>query len=438
MDATHVSKLHFLTALSMYSLINFFVRILKKILPSWLVKPLLPLYHYVLSFALALSYGFPARSLTVIGVTGTKGKSSVSDMLFTVLRHANYSAAVAGTIRFAINEESEPNLYKMTMPGRGFIHAFLAKAKKAGAKYAVVEITSESVKQYRHKYLFLNGLVFTNLQKEHIESHGSFENYAAAKFEIGKELARSSKRPRAMIANADNPHSAPYMKLAVEKQMPFSYEEAKEVVLGPGKASFTYEDVHFSIQLPGSFSVMNSLAVIKAAQFLGVPLQTIADGLASLSRIPGRTERIDEGQNFEAIVDYAHTPDSLQALYAAYPVRKICVLGNTGGGRDTWKRPEMGRIADESCSEVILTNEDPYDEDPRAILDAMAAGMKRAPQIIMDRREAIHTALTLAQSGDAVLITGKGTDPYIMQANGGKLPWSDAKVVSEELKKLQG
>ncbi len=417
----------------MYTLINFFVRILKKILPRALIRPLLPLYHRVLSFLLALSYGFPARSMIVIGVTGTKGKSSVSDMLFTVLRYAEYPAAVAGTIRFAINEESEPNLYKMTMPGRGFIHAFLAKAKKAGAKYAVVEVTSESVLQSRHKHLFLNGLIFTNLHKEHIESHGSFENYAAAKLQIGKELERSPKRPRVMIANADNPHSAPYMKLGVEHQMPFSYAEAEDVVLGPGKASFTYQGTNFSIQLPGSFSVMNSLAVIKAAQFLEVPLQTISDALASLSRIPGRTERIDEGQVFEAIVDYAHTPDSLTALYAAYPVRKICVLGNTGGGRDTWKRPEMGRIADESCAEVILTNEDPYDENPEAIVNAMAAGMKRTPRIIMDRREAIRTALSLAQPGDAVLITGKGTDPYIMQTNGTKLPWSDARVVSEEL-----
>ncbi|HYF29045.1 MAG TPA: cyanophycin synthetase, partial [Candidatus Paceibacterota bacterium] len=149
-------------------------------------------------------------------------------------------------------------------------------------------------------------------------------------------------------------------------------------------------------------------------------------------------ERIEEGQGFQAVVDYAHTPDSLAALYSAYPGRKICVLGNTGGGRDTWKRPEMGRIADEACDEVILTNEDPYDEDPRAIVEAMAAGMKRAPKIIMDRREAIGAALSLARPGDAVLITGKGTDPYIMEANGKKTPWSDAAVVREELKKLAG
>jgi UDP-N-acetylmuramoyl-L-alanyl-D-glutamate--2,6-diaminopimelate ligase len=181
---------------------------------------------------------------------------------------------------------------------------------------------------------------------------------------------------------------------------------------------------------------MNALAVIKAAEFLDVPLQKIAEGLAALERIPGRTERIEEGQDFQAIVDYAHTPDSLKALYEAYPTRRICVLGNTGGGRDTWKRPEMGKIAETYCDVVILTNEDPYDEDPRAIVDAMAAGMDTKPEIIMDRRAAIARALSLAKAGDAVLITGKGTDPYIMEANNVRTPWSDAQVVREELQKI--
>lgn len=417
----------------MYALVNFFVRILKMILPTWVVRPLLPLYHYLLSLFAAVYYGFPGRRLTIIGVTGTKGKSSVSDMLFSVLRHAGYPAAVAGTIRFAINDESVPNLYKMTLPGRGFLQEFLSRAVRKGAKYAVVELTSESTLQFRHRFLSLNALIFTNLQPEHIEAHGSFENYAAAKLSIGHEVARSHKRPRAIIANADNEHSAPYLKLPVEQHLPFSYKDVSDVELGSGRVAFTYEGVRFHMKLPGSFSIMNALAVIKAARFVGLSLEQIAAGLAALERIPGRTERIDCGQPFEAIVDYAHTPDSLSALYEAYPVRKICVLGNTGGGRDTWKRPEMGRIADEACAEVILTNEDPYDEDPEAIVSAMAKGMARAPRIIMDRREAIHTALTLANPGDAVLITGKGTDPYIMEANGVRTPWSDAQVVREEL-----
>lgn len=420
----------------MYALLSKLIELLKRVLPKSFVRPLLPVYHRALSFFMALIYGFPGRRLTVIGVTGTKGKSSVSDMLFTVLRHAGYPVAVAGTIRFAINDESEPNLFKMTMPGRGFVQAFLAKAVKKGAKYAVLEITSESTVQHRHRHLFLDALVFTNLQKEHIESHGSFENYAAAKLRIGQELARSPKRPRAIIPNSDDPRSEPYLSLPVEEKLPFSYTDATDVVLSPGRASFTYKDTPFTLQLPGSFSIMNALAVIKAAEFVGVPLPMIAEALRELERIPGRTERIEEGQDFQAVVDYAHTPDSLRALYEAYPTRRICVLGNTGGGRDTWKRPEMGKIAETYCDHVILTNEDPYDEDPLEIVSQMADGMEKKPEILMDRREAIRKALSLARAGDAVLITGKGTDPYIMEANGAKTPWSDAQVVREELRNL--
>jgi UDP-N-acetylmuramoyl-L-alanyl-D-glutamate--2,6-diaminopimelate ligase len=421
----------------MYALVDTLVRILKRILPRSLVRPLLPTYHRLIGWIFALLYGFPAKKMTVIGVTGTKGKSSVCDMLYSVLLHAGYPVAVAGTIRFAIKDVSQPNRFKMTMQGRGYIQNFLKRALDTGCTHAVLEITSESTLQFRHRHLFQNALVFTNLQKEHIEAHGSYEKYAAAKFKIGEELAASPKRPRAIIANADDVEGRKYLTLPVEEHRPFSYADAADVELRPGNASFTYKGVRFNLHLPGSFSVMNSLAVIKAAEFVGVPLETIAEALEKLERIPGRTERIDRGQPFTAVVDYAHTPDSLSALYAAYPnSRRICVLGNTGGGRDTWKRPEMGRIADESCDVVILTNEDPYDEDPEAIVQAMRAGMSREPHIIMDRREAIRTALSLAEPGDSVLITGKGTDPYIMEANGKKTPWSDSAVVAEELDRL--
>ena len=151
-----------------------FKRALEQLLPRRAYRALLAPYHYAWALLSAIRYGFPARKLMVIGVTGTKGKSSVTEMLFTVLRHAGYPAAVAGTIRFAINEETRPNLFKMTLPGRGFIQRFLAEALRKGARYAVVEITSESTLQYRHLFLDQDALIFTNLQKEHIESHGSF------------------------------------------------------------------------------------------------------------------------------------------------------------------------------------------------------------------------------------------------------------------------
>ena len=412
--------------------------ILRTLLPHSFYKQIFALYHASFAYGAALWYGFPARRITVIGITGTKGKSSVSEMLFAVLRFAKYPTAVAGTIRFAINEDSRPNLFKMTMPGRGFLQKFLHDAVRKGARYAVLEVTSEGAVQNRHLCLDMDALIFTNLQREHIESHGSMEAYAKAKFRLGQALAASPKRPRAIIANRDTEYGRPYLSLPVEARMPFSMGDASEIVYGDGSVSFTYQGVPFSIPQPGEFTIMNALAVIKTAAWLGVPVEVSAQALHNLTRIPGRAEKVEAEQDFLAIVDYAHTPDSLQALYQAYSSRrKICVLGNTGGGRDTWKRPLMGSIADESCDEVILTNEDPYDEDPQAIVDAMAAGMKRAPRIIMDRRTAIRTALSLARTGDAVLITGKGTDPYIMEAHGAKTPWSDARVVREELEQMK-
>ncbi len=420
----------------MYRAINTVVLFLKRFVPEPVVALLRTPYHYLVNFLAALGAGFPARKLVVIGVTGTKGKSTVSDLIYATLLDGGYAVAVASTIRFAIKDQSEPNLFKMTMPGRGFIQDFLSRAVRAGCTHAVVEITSESTLNFRHLFLDLDALVFTNLQKEHIESHGSFEKYAAAKMRIGKSLVTSRKRPRAIIANADDPASAPYLALPVEKKLPFSYTDAKDVELLPGRVGFIFRGVHFRLQLPGSFNIMNALAAASAAQFAGLSLEKSAAALAKLERVPGRTERIDVGQDFYVVVDYAHTPDSLAALYAAYPGRKICVLGNTGGGRDTWKRPEMGRIADASCEKVILTNEDPYDEDPRAIVEAMVRGMGRPPEIIMDRRSAIRTALRTARQGDTVLVSGKGTDPFIMGAHGTKTPWSDARVVREELERL--
>lgn len=413
---------------------------------------LLP-YHFAWALLAALWYRFPARRLTVIGVTGTKGKSTVAEMLYAILTESGKKTALASTIRFAVGTESRPNLFKMTLPGRGFIQQFLAEAIRKGATHAVIEITSEAAIQYRHLFLDLDMLVFTNLQREHIESHGSFEKYFVAKMRIGETLAHSKKRPRTVVANADDPRGAAFLALPVENRVAVRFADASRVELADTGASFDYADARFALHLPGRFSVVNALLASRAAEALGVAPRASATALTRLARVEGRVERVEAGQDFLAIVDYAHTPDSLRALYEAYPDRrKICVLGNTGGGRDAWKRPLMGRIAEKSCDLVILTNEDPYDEDPRAIVEAMARGMHRAPRIIMDRREAIRAALQAAlrlskgariprqarddQDGIAVLITGKGTDPFIMGPRGSKEPWSDARVLAEELEKL--
>ncbi|HQU07717.1 MAG: hypothetical protein B7X04_02805 [Parcubacteria group bacterium 21-54-25] len=422
----------------MYEGAPLIVRVLKKILPEPVVRPLLPLYHRALAFLSALSYGFPARRLIVMGVTGTKGKSTVAEMLFAILTASGKKVALASTIRFAIGEESEPNRFKMTTPGRGFMQAFMHRALAAGCTHVVVEITSEAVLQYRHQFLALDGLVVTNIQREHIERHGSFEKYVAAKRSIVRALECSTKPTRVLVASRDTPETNAFLKARVPRAIGFDAQELTKLVADDAHVSFEYAQVPIALPLPGVFNALNALAAIKLCAAFGVPVTTAAQALSTLSHIPGRVERIEEGQDFLVVVDYAHTPDSLSALYSAFPNRrKICVLGNTGGGRDVWKRPAMGRVADEACGEVILTNEDPYDEDPRAIVDAMARGMTRPPQIIMDRREAIRVALALAQEDDMVLVSGKGTDPFIMGPHGTKTPWSDAAVTREELTRLR-
>lgn len=294
-------------------------------------------------------------------------------------------------------------------------------------------MTSEGARQHRHRGIAMDALVFTNLAPEHLESHGSFEAYADAKFSLGTALMRSPKRPRIMVANADDVQGARYLALPVERSLPFSLASHAPIRASDRGGYFMFESSRIDIKLPGEFSLKNALAAATTAHALGVPVDAIARALGKLERIPGRAERIEAGQDFSVIVDYAHTPDSLRALYEAYPMRKICVLGATGGGRDTWKRPVMGALADEYCGHIILTNEDPYDEEPRAIVDALASNMKRKPEIVMDRREAIRRALSLARTGEAVLITGKGTDPTIAGPGGTAVPWSDASVVREEL-----
>lgn len=411
---------------------------LKKIIPPFLLRALLPPYHFLLALCGALFFRFPGRSLVVIAVTGTKGKSSVCEILFAILSAAGYKTALASTIRFAVAENSRPNLFKMTMPGRFFLQKFLRSAVTAGCTHAIVEMTSEGARQFRHRFIPLDALVFTNIAREHIESHGSFEKYKETKFQIGRALAASWKRPRTIVANADDSEGARYLALSLERKIPFRISECAALSLADGGVSFRYEGCLYRSPLRGEFNARNILAALKLALALGVAPKRAAAALENLPTIRGRVERVDAGQNFEAIVDYAHTPESLEELYKAFPNRRrICVLGNTGGGRDRWKRPRMGAVADSHCAIAILTNEDPYDEDPRAIVEEMRRGFSaREPRIIMDRREAIRTALSLAKKDDAVLITGKGTDPYIMEASGKKTPWSDAVVVREELEKL--
>lgn len=418
---------------------------IKRLVPRRILYAFRPPYHFLLAFIGAVWYGFPSREIIVIGVTGTKGKSTVTELINALFEADGKRTAMCGTIRFKIGERIEPNLYKMTMPGRMFVQRFLRNAVSAGCTVAIIEMTSEGAKQYRHAFIDLDALVFTNLSPEHIESHGSFDKYKQAKLSLARQLEKSRKRPRRIIANSDDPHGKDFLAIAVERKIPYSLQDPEMHTLTKDGVSVVLDGVTIRTPLMGLFNAYNVLAAISCAQSFGIPLKIIERALGNLAPIKGRVEKISTppgaAKQVTAVVDYAHTPDSLEKLYQAFSdTKKICVLGNTGGGRDTWKRPEMGRIAGEYCDQVILTDEDPYDENPEAIVEAMRRGIedKRKVHIIMDRREAIRQALRMASDKSVVLITGKGTDPYIMGPRNTKIPWSDAETVRGEIAYLYG
>ncbi len=411
---------------------------LKQTLARILPSAFLSLYHFCLAYLAALIYRFPSSKITVIAVTGTKGKSSTLEYLNAIAEASGKKTALSSTIRFKVGDHSKPNLRRMTIPGRFFLQRFLSQAVDAGCDIAFIELTSEGARQHRHRALDLDALLFLNLAPEHIESHGSYEAYANAKLELGKQLARSHKRPRYLVANGDDTEAQRYLMLPLENVIPFSVRTTTFETTEHG-GHFMFDKLQIPVHFPGEFSIANALAAATLMFAMGTPSQDIARGIDSLRKIPGRAEEINEGQPFPVLVDYAHTPDSLRALYSAFPTRrKICVLGSTGGGRDMWKRPVMGSVADEYCDAIILTNEDSYDEEPRSIVESIAKGItKHTPEIILDRREAIRHALSIARASDVVLITGKGTDPTIQGPRGSSIPWSDARVTQEELKSLQ-
>lgn len=411
------------------------LRTIEKVIPRKIYSFFQPAYHFIIVSVGAVRYMFPSNKIFVIGVTGTKGKSSTVEFVNAILEANGEKTAVLSTIRFKIGDKTRENKFKMTMPGRFFVQKFLRDAVNAECKFAIIEMTSEGARFHRHRGINLDTLIFTNLSPEHIESHGSFKKYLEAKTGLAKHLAKSNKPNRTMIANGDNEYAPHFMIYDVDHNINYSLKNIIIDRQDENESVITIDDTTITIPVPGVFNISNALAAITFAKHLNISIENIKKGIESLALIRGRVEKIDMGQNFDVIVDYAHTDDSLKKLYETFAKkRKIAVLGSCGGGRDKWKRPVLGKIADDYCEKIILTDEDPYNEDPMQIINDVASGIKNhKPEIILDRRQAIRHAISQAAIGDVILITGKGTDPYIMGKNDSKTIWDDATIAREEL-----
>jgi len=420
-----------------------------------------------LAHAAAWWYGDPSRRLGVVGITGTDGKTTTAFLAVAALEAAGISTGLIGTVETKVGAAREQHEAHVTTPGAPELHATLAAMAAAGNEAAVLETTSHALALDRVLGVAYDAAIFTNLSHEHLDLHGSFEAYRAAKLRLFASLAEGDANPaktvggvrwpKLAVINRDDPASSWFEASAREAGATvLTYgtdsaadvrptrveEDARRLRIGfvapSGEASL---DLH----LAGRFNVHNALAVVALGDGLGLDVQAVRAGLEAVEGVPGRMERIDQGQPFAVIVDYAHSPaslagvlDLLAPLAAARSGALLAVFGS-GGERDTAKRAQMGRIAGERCRLVVATDEDPRGEDPGAIVDEIVRGAEGAGRhrdvdvlAIPDRRAAIEAAFERARPGDVVLLAGKGHEPTILYADHA-LPWDEAAVARATL-----
>ena len=432
---------------------------MKKALRAFAPERLLSLYHYFIALAAAVWYGFPSRHIVTIGITGTKGKTSTANFIWSCLSAGGVQTGIITTANIRIGDREILNAYHMTMPGPFTIQRLLREMVTAECTYCVIETTSEGLKLHRNVGLQYDIGVFTNLFPEHLPSHGgSFETYKRTKGKMFASLKTHRRKTierkqidTVVIANADSEHSPYFLSFPADRKLTFSVAgaadyRAENIRSSHSGVAFTLGQTEFKLSIPGAFNVSNALPAIIISRLAGIDDVSIARGLEMLTRIPGRMERIEEGQNFMLFVDYAHEGESMRnVLETARAMRApdskiIVLLGAEGGGRDKAKRPIMGKLTGTMADYVVVSNVDPYEDDPQEILEDIAkvaeqTGKKRNANlfVIEDRREGIKRALSLAGEGDIVLITGKGAEQSIV-IGGKSLPWDDRVVVREELR----
>lgn len=423
-------------------------------------------YHKIRSKFAVMKYGNPGANIKLIGVTGTKGKTTTCNMIASVLDAAGLKNAMETTINTKIGDKITAHTTKsawVTTPPASELQAFLKKAVKEGCKYAVVEVSSGAIDQHRIYGLKFDVVVFTNLSHEHMEYHKNMDEYLNAKLKLFKANPEA-----AFVINQDDSRWNKFYSLPSRERFLYSVKRpvdhgvvARKILQQAESTTFTAAfdegQTTIGLKMPGVFNVSNALAAFGVGLALELDVNKVKAGLENITGVTGRMEsiKVSKKQDFSVIVDYAHNADSLKNVYET--IKKslersdgkiIAVLGATGR-RDKTKRPIMGALAGGYADMVIFTNEDPYDEDPMAIIEETAEGILKGGKKnqwrlnrnywkVLDRQQAIAKALREAKKNDVVIITGKGAEEVMAVGENEFIPFSDRKIAREELIKLFG
>ncbi len=400
-------------------------------------------YHLANAVLASIWYGSPARRLQVIGVTGTNGKTTTTQFITRILERAGKKVAMASTINFQIGEKHWVNASKFTTPSPWRLQQFLREAVASGCQYAVLETSSHALDQNRVWGIPYAIAVMTNVTREHLDYHETMARYREAKCKL-------FRRAKQTVVNLDMEDPEFFCAPAEKPSLLYSVKDhaahlfASDISLDFKGTEFIVDGTHFYLRLPGLFNIENALASLGVARLLDIDFAVAKEALESVTGVPGRMELVPNHIDADIIIDYAVTPDAFEKLYASIlplkiPGSKIIHLFGACGERDRGKRPQMGEIASSYADIIILTNEDPYYEDPEQIIDDIEQGVGKKKDKtyfrIFDRRTAIAKALALAEIGDIVLITGKGAEETIAFRDR-MIPWHEREVIEEELKKL--
>ncbi len=426
-------------------------RVVKKMIPTGVFEAIEPTGHLAEAVLANFRYGFPARKLRVIGVTGTNGKTTTSMMIQKMLHEAGYKVALSTTVAYGVGNEITSQAEHITTAQVGVLQKRLKGFVEAGAEWAVIETSSHGLAQHRVWGIPYEIAVMTNITHDHLDYHRTFERYLEAKTRLFKLANKHGMRFG--VANADDPNAQAFLKYVANKAtygIKKGELRAKNIELKSDHSTFdavvgddTYK---IKVNIPGEFNVSNALAAVSVGRKMGLSKTEIEKGIAALKTVEGRMNIIDAGQKFKVIVDFASTPDGFEKFFTSMrPLVKgklIAVFGSAGR-RDASKRSEQGAIAAKYADTLVLTEEDDRDEDGAAILAEIAAGAQKQGKteksdmfLVQDREEAIGFAMTLITSpDDVVVLLGKGHEKTIERADG-VYPWNEADVARAALETL--